>query len=188
MKRLLITLAVSCAFIGSAWSLQVIVPMYFVKPHMQGVFAGTITFADTDNGVLITPRLSRLDPGFHGMHMHQNPSCGDGGNAAGGHYDPYQTNKHAGPYNKSGHLGDLPAIKVNQFGVARSPLVAPHLTVKQLLGHSIIIHDGGDTYSDTPPLGGGGARIVCGVISAKAVSTSKVPLQDTQPASTRVPY
>ena len=28
-----------------------------------------------------------------------------------------------------------------------------------------MIHAGGDNYSDTPaPLGGGGARIVCGVV------------------------
>jgi Cu-Zn family superoxide dismutase len=31
-------------------------------------------------------------------------------------------------------------------------------------GRSIVIHAGGDNYSDQPaPLGGGGARIACGV-------------------------
>ena len=29
--------------------------------------------------------------------------------------------------------------------------------------HALIVHAGGDTYSDTPPLGGGGARVACGV-------------------------
>ncbi|MFZ2076615.1 MAG: superoxide dismutase family protein, partial [Xanthobacteraceae bacterium] len=41
---------------------------------------------------------------------------------------------------------------------------APHLTVAAVKGHAIMIHAGGDNYSDQPaPLGGGGARIACGV-------------------------
>jgi Cu-Zn family superoxide dismutase len=28
----------------------------------------------------------------------------------------------------------------------------------------LIVHEGGDTYSDNPQLGGGGGRIVCGVV------------------------
>ena len=47
----------------------------------------------------------------------------------------------------------------------RAAAVAPHLTVADVKGHSIMIHTGGDNYSDQPaPLGGGGARIVCGVV------------------------
>ncbi|NES46128.1 superoxide dismutase family protein, partial [Moorena sp. SIO2C4] len=37
--------------------------------------------------------------------------------------------------------------------------------VADLKGHSLIIHAQGDNYSDIPkPLGGGGARVACGVI------------------------
>jgi Cu/Zn superoxide dismutase len=37
-------------------------------------------------------------------------------------------------------------------------------TVADVRGHSIMIHAGGDNYSDQPELfGGGGARIACGV-------------------------
>jgi Cu/Zn superoxide dismutase len=46
-----------------------------------------------------------------------------------------------------------------------SIFTAPHLTVAEIRGRSIMVHTGGDNYSDTPaPLGGGGARIACGVI------------------------
>ena len=43
---------------------------------------------------------------------------------------------------------------------------APHIKdLTTLRGKSVIIHAGGDNYSDQPqPLGGGGARIACGVI------------------------
>jgi hypothetical protein len=43
--------------------------------------------------------------------------------------------------------------------------VAPHLEVADAQGHAIVIHAGGDNFSDQPaPLGGGGARIACGVV------------------------
>jgi Cu-Zn family superoxide dismutase len=64
-----------------------------------------------------------------------------------------------------GHRGDLPVLTVDSRGDATQPVTAPHLTVAEIRGRSIMIHEGGDNYSDTPaPLGGGGARIACGVI------------------------
>lgn len=47
--------------------------------------------------------------------------------AAGGHYDPEQTNKHLGPYNPEGHLGDLPALYVNSEGNAENPVLSPKI-------------------------------------------------------------
>jgi len=44
-------------------------------------------------------------------------------------------------------------------------LLAPRLTLSQIQGLSVMVHAGGDNYSDHPkPLGGGGERIACGVI------------------------
>lgn len=132
--------------------------------------AGRVVFQDARGGAQILVRLYGLPPGRHGFHAHQSPSCGAGvdgspAGAAGGHYDPGGTGKHLGPMG-AGHLGDLPAITVDSRGVARETLFAPHITnVRQLKGHSVVIHAGGDTYSDRPePLGGGGARIACGVV------------------------
>jgi Cu-Zn family superoxide dismutase len=52
---------------------------------------------------------------------------------------------------------------VNTDGKATLPVLAPRLTVKDVRGHSVMIHEGADNYSDQPaPLGGGGARIACG--------------------------
>jgi Cu-Zn family superoxide dismutase len=81
--------------------------------------------------------------------------------AAGGHYDPANTGKHLGPQGE-GHKGDLPALTVDVSGETTKGVVAPHLTVADIKGRSIIIHAGADNYSDQPaPLGGGGARIAC---------------------------
>ncbi len=62
-------------------------------------------------------------------------------------------------------MGDLPALVVDNNGVATTAVIAPRLKLADIQGRAIMIHAGGDNYSDSPlPLGGGGARIACGVI------------------------
>ncbi len=124
---------------------------------------GEVVFTETPYGLLITPNLTGMTPGLHGFHLHQHPNCGADGMDAGGHYDPNKTNSHKGPYG-DGHLGDLPVLYVSDEGVANIPTLAPRLKLKDLSGLTIMIHANGDNYSDTPPLGGGGARVACGVI------------------------
>lgn len=134
--------------------------------------AGEVLFIPNRYGLLVAPKLSGLSPGLHGFHIHEHGDCGhdaaDGrqgpGLAAGGHLDPRKTGKHLGPY-EPGHLGDLPALYVDGQGHALLPVLAPRLTVADLHGHALMVHQGGDNYSDLPePLGGGGPRIACGVI------------------------
>lgn len=70
---------------------------------------------------------------------------------------------HQGPDGK-GHQGDLPALYADKSGKAKLPVLAPRIRLKDLKGHALIIHAGGDNYSDDPkPLGSGGARIACGL-------------------------
>ncbi len=84
--------------------------------------------------------------------------------SAGGHLDPGATNKHGEPWG-DGHLGDLPPVYVDASGNAAQPVLAPRLKVADLAGRSLMIHAGGDNHADHPaPLGGGGARVACGVI------------------------
>ena len=134
--------------------------------------AGVIQYEDTKYGLLFTPQLTGLPAGLHGFHIHAKPNCGladmDGkpvpGAAAGGHWDPENTSQHMGPYSDLGHKGDLPAIYVNAEGVANYPVLAPRLKAADVAGHSLMIHAGGDNHSDHPmKLGGGGARLLCGV-------------------------
>lgn len=158
-------------FAGFSYGQTVLIPMYLTEPRPQDNafvgFVGNITATDTKYGLMLTPKLSNLvpylNPGPHGFHIHVNPSCANGGMAAGGHYDPQNTGHHLGPYG-TGHLGDLPVISIDAKGNATVPVVAPRLTVKDILGHSLMIHQGSDTYTDQPELGGGGMRMVCGVI------------------------
>lgn len=125
---------------------------------------GNIEFKDSQYGLLITPHLKGLPQGVHGFHIHEHADCGDHAMKAGGHLDPKQAGKHLGPYSE-GHLGDLPALTVNEQGEASTTVLAPRLKVSDIKNHAIMIHAGGDNYSDTPALGGGGARLACGKIS-----------------------
>jgi Cu-Zn family superoxide dismutase len=138
-----------------------------------GESLGTLELQDTKDGLKIAPALKGLPPGPHGFHVHGNADCGPAeqngkkvaGLAAGGHLDPEKTGKHLGPASKEGHLGDLPALTVDASGNAQQAVVAPRLHVKDVTGHAIVIHAGGDNYSDQPaPLGGGGPRIACAVV------------------------
>lgn len=138
-----------------------------------GAAIGSVTFKDTKEGLLIQPKLAGLAPGKHGFHIHEKPNCGlaeQGGKmmvgfGAGGHFDPAHTGKHLGPEMAGGHKGDLPVLVVDADGTAKQAGLAPHLKVKDLHKHAVMIHAGGDNYADEPaPLGGGGARIACGVI------------------------
>ncbi|KIT27448.1 superoxide dismutase, partial [Vibrio parahaemolyticus VP766] len=87
------------------------------------------------------------------------------GGGAGGHYDPDNTGQHGFPWTDGNHLGDLPALYADMEGNANQPVLAPRLKMSDLKGRALMIHAGGDNHSDQPAkLGGGGARIVCGVI------------------------
>jgi superoxide dismutase, Cu-Zn family len=150
---------------GAVWADDTLtISMHKVAAKGSGAAIGTITATDTDHGLLLTPNLSKLSPGVHGFHVHEKSSCDDKGMAAGDHVDPDHTGKHAGPYSKEGHTGDLPALTVDKNGKATLPVLAPRLKVSDLKDHALVIHTGGDNYSDTPKLGGGDGRFACGVV------------------------
>lgn len=144
-----------------SYAAQITTPVY--STDAAHTLLGNIVFKDSPYGLIILPALKGLPPGMHGFHIHQHPDCQDMGMAAGGHFDPTKTNTHRGPYNQ-GHLGDMPALYVNNDGNANAPTLAPRLKTKDMHHLSVMVHEGGDTYSDTPPLGGGGPRIACGKI------------------------
>ncbi len=169
MKKL--TFALLCLAFSAAHAESVSVTMHLVDSSGTGKAIGTIQAEDSPYGLILKSDLSGLTSGMHGFHVHQNGDCGakmsEGksvpGLAAGGHYDPRNTGRHEGPYG-NGHLGDLPALFVDAEGRATLPVLAPRLKVSDLKGRSLMIHAGGDNYSDNPALGGGGMRMACGVV------------------------
>src|SRR3954454_22014727 len=145
-----------------------------ISEHGNGAEIGTVTVTEGGGGAVFATDLHDLPPGEHGFHVHERSGCGPGpndqglvvaGGAAGGHRDPEGTKRHLGPEGH-GHLGDLPVLTVGADGTAKEELTAPHIKdLGAVRGHALVIHASGDNYADAPrPLGGGGARIACGVI------------------------
>jgi len=172
MKKLIMLICFFMLSVGAAFGEEFVVQMHMTSSSGIGPAIGSITLSSSPYGTMFTPDLSGLEPGLHGFHVHENANCGPketGGKmvpglAAGGHYDPASSGKHEGPYG-NGHRGDLPALYVDADGKAAHPLLAPRIKILELKGRSLMIHAGGDNYSDVPEkLGGGGARIACGVI------------------------
>jgi Cu-Zn family superoxide dismutase len=159
----------------AAWSLgslaqadEINVEIHQINSQGVGPAIGFIRAADSPAGLVLTPDVKGLAPGPHGFHVHEFASCGPGEKdgkpatniAAGNHFDPKGTGKHAGPTGE-GHLGDLPVLKVEADGIAREPVTAGRLRVADLKGRSLMIHAENDNYADKP----GGARIACGAIN-----------------------
>jgi Cu-Zn family superoxide dismutase len=169
MKRILLAAALAAAGIAQA---DYKVDMKSIDANGIGKSIGTVTISENPGGgVVFKPALKGLPAGDRGFHVHENADCGakekDGrktaGEAAGPHWDPDKAAKHAGPDGK-GHRGDLPALTVDSAGSANKPVVSKRLKLADLAGKSLMVHEGGDTYTEPPPSGGGGQRIACGVI------------------------
>lgn len=150
---------------------QKTVNVHSVTAEGIGAKIGTIHLQDSSQGLSISTDLHQLPSGFHGFHIHEKGSCEpaekDGkmaaALAAGGHFNPNQAAGHGTP--NDGHFGDLPVLNVDTEGNAKTTVYAPRLKLADVQGLAIMIHAGGDNYSDQPkPLGGGGDRIACGVI------------------------
>ncbi|WGL97035.1 superoxide dismutase [Cu-Zn] SodC [Arsenophonus sp. aPb] len=172
--KLKMLLIVGAFFTATSLAKSITVPMQIVTAKNNGQSVGKITITETKFGLLFTPQLQGLVPGIHGFHIHEHPNCDAlqkegkliAAGKAGGHFDPNKTAKHKGPYDSSGHLGDLPGLVVNANGSADYAILAPRLKlISQIKNRALMIHEGGDNYSDHPAtLGGGGLRVVCGII------------------------
>lgn len=172
MKRLSLAMLTLLTCAGAQAASET-VEMNLVTSQGVGQSIGEVTIAETANGLEFTPDLKALPPGEHGFHVHANGSCqpaikdgkASAAESAGGHLDPHNTGKHAGP-DGEGHLGDLPVLVVNNEGKAIVPVTATRLkSLNDIKDKALMIHVGGDNMSDQPkPLGGGGARFACGVI------------------------
>lgn len=148
-----------------------VVEVHAVSAAGIGQKIGAIQLQDSPQGLVIQTQLTQLTTGEHGFHIHEKGSCEPAEKegkmtaalAAGGHFNPQKAPNHGTP--NTGHLGDLPVLTVDAQGNANTTSVAPRLKLADVEGLAIMVHAGGDNYSDAPkPLGGGGDRVACGII------------------------
>lgn len=159
----------------------------------DGEDAGLATFAETPGGaVSIGVAVTGLEPGDHGIHVHETGICDATGDepfsSAGGHYNP-TGDAHGGPSGAAGsvplgtpegaatpgiatpgHAGDLGNIVGPNEGAAAYSIVTDRFTLSEGAtslqdedGSALIIHADRDDLT-TDPGGNSGDRIICGVI------------------------
>ena len=141
--------------------------------NSHGKTVGSATLTEQPTGVRISLQAWKLSPGPHGFHIHAIGRCDPPSfMSAGGHFNP--DGKKHGLKNPAGpHAGDLINLVAGLDGSAAAEVVVSQVTLapgKNSLfgreGSALVIHASPDD-EQTDPAGNAGARIACGVISAK---------------------
>ena len=136
-----------------------------------GTRRGQADFTQLENGVRVNIRVTGLQPGAHGAHIHETGACVPPDfQSAGGHWNPY--GREHGRANPQGqHMGDMPNLIVGQDGTGTLQLEIEGARITggaaAMLdgdGAAIVIHAGADDYR-TDPAGDAGGRIACGEIA-----------------------
>ncbi len=137
------------------------------KEDTKSTVGGTATIREVAEGMGIQADINvwGIPPaGQHGIHIHQYGDCADGGNAAGGHYNP--NNAPHGFLPKDGmagaHPGDMGNIEVGTDGKGHLSITLPGVTLSQVAGRAIVLHEKPDDFGQ--PTGNAGGRIGCGLI------------------------
>lgn len=120
------------------------------------------------SGVLVFGQMAGLDAGSNvAVHIHENGSCDDMAQAAGGHFNP-DDNPHGQPDNEQSHAGDMPNAAVNAEGIVNYNYLNKKITADtdgpyNVYQRTIVVHAGADDYTSQPS-GDAGDRIACGII------------------------
>lgn len=131
---------------------------------------GNAVFTEENGSVTLVAVLDGLTEGEHAIHLHEKADCSaEDGSSAGGHWNP--TNK---PHGKWGspegyHKGDIGNFKADANGNGTITMTTDEWCIgcgdanKDILGKSVIVHEGVDDFVSQPS-GDAGGRISCGGI------------------------
>ena len=137
---------------------------------------GTVRFLQTANTLIVlveTDSSAKLKPGLHGFHIHESGDLTEGCITLCAHYNPDGT-QHGGPRSKQRHRGDLGNVKALSDGSVKQTITTTRLTMKEILGRSVVIHENQDDLGrggniESLKTGNAGKRVLCGVIGRAAV-------------------
>lgn len=147
--------------------------------NVNGVSIGKARLTQRGSKGPVDVRVSvrRLQPGFHGFHVHGTGICEVPTFAsAGGHFKQAGTNHGA-------HAGDMPSLLVKRNGTASLRFTTDSFGLDDLRdadGSAIMVHAGADNFANVPSryapdgpdeatlnTGDAGGRVACGAIGAK---------------------
>ncbi|EDL33068.1 copper chaperone for superoxide dismutase, isoform CRA_a [Mus musculus] len=121
---------------------------------------------------LIEGTIDGLEPGLHGLHVHQYGDLTRDCNSCGDHFNPDGAS-HGGPQDTDRHRGDLGNVRAEAGGRATFRIEDKQLKVWDVIGRSLVIDEGEDDLGrGGHPLskitGNSGKRLACGIIARSA--------------------
>jgi Cu-Zn family superoxide dismutase len=124
------------------------------RRHARQIFKqdeiyGEIVVDNYRDGVKVKAHFTKLPPGKHGFHIHKAGDLrGEGCHGLCEHYD-IGKNSHGGSPEHSGerHTGDLGNIELKN-GVFKKEYYIKGISVKDLWGRSIIVHEDEDDLDE----------------------------------------
>ena len=141
-----------------------------LSPRSDSNVHGEVMFVEKDGQVTMTAKMTGLSEGTHAIHIHESSDCSAAdGASAGGHWNPT-----AQPHGKWGdeagfHKGDIGNFEVKADGLGEISMTTDQWCIgcgdpaKDIMGKSIIVHQGQDDFVSQPS-GAAGGRISCGGI------------------------
>lgn len=138
---------------------------------------GYVLFEQRDEELHVTVRLRGLDPQpeRRGFHVHEHGSCEPGedgtpAGAAGGHFAPFG-HPHGGLEDppQQRHVGDFGNLTVDSDGTVETSFTDTVASLEgeaSIIGQALIVHAEEDDL-ETQPTGDSGARVSCGIITAR---------------------
>ena len=138
-----------------------------LEPKSGSKVTGTARVTPSASGVVVLVTVQDASPGEHGVHIHEKGDCSDSAaTSAGGHFNPNSGAHHGGPNTPVRHGGDLGNMKVNSLGGGLLVVAVSDLSMENVVGRSVIVHEKVDDLQ-TDPAGNSGARIACGVLQGQ---------------------
>lgn len=140
-----------------------------LEPKSGTATSGTVVFSEKGGKVTFTANISGLTPGVHAIHIHEKSDCSSAdATSAGGHWNP--TFKKHGRWGQGEyHKGDIGNFTADKNGNGKITLTTDEWCIgcgdetKDVLGKSIIVHQGADDFT-TQPTGNAGGRVACTAI------------------------
>merc|ERR1712146_484009 len=97
---------------------------------------------EEDGPTTISWKVTGLEPGLHGFHIHEKADFSDGCMSAGPHYNPFGKN-HGAPEDEERHVGDLGNIEAGPDGVSEGTIVDRLIKLSgeySVIGRSVMVH------------------------------------------------
>ncbi|XP_008546076.1 copper chaperone for superoxide dismutase [Microplitis demolitor] len=132
---------------------------------------GVVRFIETQKGCIVDGTIDGLDPGDHGLHIHECGDISNGCESVGQHFNPYNCS-HGGLEDdiSNRHMGDLGNITADTAGRALFRFQNNDLKVTDIIGRSLVVTENADDLgrgqnSNSKIDGNSGLKIACGIIA-----------------------